>query len=82
MSTTLIAQLEESADKLSEVASQLQALVKKKKNKHKYYEAHVKEACNMHAHVSLEQLSSVCMCNNHDGAHEGGDPQQRGEGTD
>ena len=45
MGTTLIGQLEESADKLDEKATAIQVLVKKKKNKHKYYAEHVRQAC-------------------------------------
>ena len=61
MSATLIGQLEESAEKLAEVASDFQKLVKKKKNKHKYHQPHVNKACKMHARVCLKQLSQSCM---------------------
>ena len=62
MGATLIGQLEESADKLQGKASIIQALVKKKKNKHKYYVEHVKQACaKVISHVSVDAFSFLLM---------------------
>ena len=75
MGSTLIGQLEESATKLEEKATAMQALIKKKKNKHKYYAEHVKQAyAQFTSYVSLAPAYLTCL--------PGGDLAERSQGKD